>query len=118
MTRQRAHSRAARRRLGWGAIALAAAVLALAGCGDDEEGTTTRSTTTDAEATTTGETTTGTTTTGTTTTSGGQGGSGGTPSDGSYNPEQDTAQNDIEPPEGSPAAEFEEQCEKHPESCG
>ena len=119
MTSARRHRGAAARRLGWAATALVAAVLGLAACGDDDTETTTGTTST-TENTPTGSDTSGTTTTGetTTTSTAEDSGSGGTGSGQNYDPEEDTAQNDIEPPEGSAAEEFEEQCEKNPESCG
>jgi hypothetical protein len=34
-----------------------------------------------------------------------------------YNPEQDVEGNDIPPPPGSPAAQFEKECAAHPGIC-
>src|SRR5215216_2744699 len=104
------------------AIGLGAA--ALAGCGDDEE--------------TVATTTTTTTETGTTETTappeqtGGGGGttddptpadtgptvpeSGGVGAD-DHQSEQDVEGNDVPPPPGSPAEQFEQECEAHPEIC-
>ena len=110
---------AARGRLGWLAAALIVGVLAgsglaIAGCGDDNDSVDT-GTSSSTENTPTGETTTTSTTTGdTTTTSTEQSESGGT---GAYDPEEDTEDNDIAPPEGSQAEELEEECEKNPGAC-
>jgi hypothetical protein len=41
--------------------------------------------------------------------------SGGTPP--AYDPEQDSPENDIPPPPGSPAEQFEQECEQNPEIC-
>jgi hypothetical protein len=106
------------------AIGLGAA--ALAGCGDDEE---TVATTT---PTTTG---TGTGTTETTAPPEQTGGGGGTTDDPTpadtgptvpesggvgaddHQSEQDVEGNDVPPPPGSPAEQFEQECEAHPEIC-
>jgi hypothetical protein len=92
----------------------------LAGCGDEEETTTTSteptvssteltvdtvSTTTESTSSTTS--TTSTTQTGSTTTD--------TPV---QEPAEDSEENDTPPEEGSPEAAFEEECEKNPEACG
>jgi hypothetical protein len=38
---------------------------------------------------------------------------------GTYNPKlPDSATNDVPPPKGSPQAQFEQQCQKHPSACG
>jgi hypothetical protein len=105
----------------------------LAGCGDDEE-TASTPTTTDAEAT--GPT-------GPSDQAGGGGGGGGggedqTPADTGptvpesggvgaddhdaeqdtgHDPEEDTEENDVPPPPGSPAEQFEQECEANPEIC-
>jgi hypothetical protein len=104
---------------------------ALAGCGDDEETAATTPTTTDTEAT--GPT-------GPSDQSGGGGGgavggedqtpadtgptvpeSGGVGADDhdaeQGTPEEDTEENDVPPPPGSPAEQFEQECEAHPEIC-
>jgi hypothetical protein len=50
-------------------------------------------------------------------TGGGSGGGGGGGS--YYDPNQpDSEENDTPPPRGSPAEEFEEECDRHPEACG
>jgi hypothetical protein len=37
----------------------------------------------------------------------------------SYNPNRpDSPTNDVPPPKGSPQAQFEQQCQKHPAACG
>jgi hypothetical protein len=41
------------------------------------------------------------------------GGSGGS----TYDPEQDSPENDVPPPPGSPAEQFEQECEQNPEIC-
>jgi hypothetical protein len=99
---------------------------ALGGCGDDDEETAaTTPTTTDTEAN--GPT-------GPSDQQVGGGGDGGgddpTPADtgttvpesggvgvNEHDPEQDTEQNDLPPPPGSPAEQFEQECEANPEIC-
>lgn len=108
---------AAQGRLHLLALGLVAGALALGGCGDDETTTDTGTSSTTGN-TPTGQTTTDTSTAGETTT-GSTSGSGGTgySAGGGYDPEDDTEDNDIEPPEGSEADEFEQACEDNPGAC-
>jgi hypothetical protein len=115
------------------AVAVLLGGAALAGCGDDEE-TASTPTTPDAEAT--GPT-------GPSDQAGGGGGGGGggedqTPADTGptvpesggvgaddhgaeqetgHDTEEDTEENDVPPPPGSPAEQFEQECEANPEIC-
>lgn len=123
-----------RRAAVWAAVAaLGVGGAAFAGCdlpgtGDDEETVATTPTTTDTEAT--GPT-------GPSGENGGGGGGGGgggrdkTPADtgptvpesggvgaeDTYDPEQDTEENDLPPPAGSPQEQFEQACDENPGLC-
>ncbi len=91
----------------------AALALAAAGCGSDSSGEASAPTVSipivTSPVTTVPSTQQTTTAPGTTTAKGGK----------TYNPTlPDSATNDVPPPQGSPQAQFEQQCRKHPAACG